>query len=152
MPRKRSLEDDLRELREERAEREKQGKLPREIERHHRFPPNEDPFDEDAHPDSGWLYANKGWDVTGLPPAGPPILGTSGPDSGMPCQVKGCNHQLRIIQEFRPGDILEFVEGNQHKRIVVKGDVGICILADPNGHQVQMRSDALPRRTSLILP
>ncbi len=152
MPPKRSLEDDLRELREERAEREKQGKLPREIDRHHRFPFNERPDDPDADPASGWVYANRGYEVTGLSPAGPPILGTGGPDSGMPCQVTGCNHQLRIIQEFRPGDILSYMEGNGEKRVVVKGDVGICILACSNNHQVQMRSDCLPQRTSLILP
>lgn len=152
MPRDKSLEEDLRELREERAEKERLGKLPREIDRHHRFPFNERPDDDDAHPDSGWLYANRGWEVTGPPPAGPPILGRGGPDAGMPCQVRTCNHQLRIIQEFQPGDILELVEGNQRKRIIVKGDVGICVLACPNQHQVQMRSDALPQRTSLILP
>jgi hypothetical protein len=149
------LEEQLRELREERAEKERQGRLPREIDRHHRFPPNERPDDPDAHPDSGWLYANRGYEVVAPPPAGPAITGTGGPDSGMDCLVEGCSHRLRIIQEFQPGDILNYLEGNEERRVVVKGDVGICILACPTGlpsHVVQMRSDALPRRTSLILP
>jgi len=73
----------------------------------------------------------------------------------MDCLVPGCSHRLRIIQEIQPGDILSYLEGNEEKKVVVKGDVGICILACPTGlpnHLVQMRSDCLPRRTSLILP
>lgn len=155
MPPKKNLEEQFEELREERAEKARQGKLPREIDRHHRFPPNENPYDDDAHPGSGWLYANKGYEVVPLPPEGPAITGAGGPDSGMNCLVEGCPHRLRIIQEFQPGDILSYLEGDEEKKVVVKGDVGICILACPSGlpnHVVQMRSDCLPQRTSLILP
>lgn len=159
MPESRSLEEQFRELREERKEKERQGKLPREIDRHHRFPFNERPDDPDADPDSGWLYANRGYEVDPLPPDGPAITGNGGPDAGMNCPAcieVSVKNRLRIIQEFRPGDILNYLEGNEAKRVVVRGDVGICILACPTGlpnHVVQLRSDCLPRqRTSLILP
>lgn len=147
---KKSLEDDLRELREERAAAEKAGTLKREIDRHHKFPFNENPNDPDAHPDSGWLYAKT--ELEPVRPAGPPILGRGGPDAGLNCQIEGCPHRLRIIDEFRPGEILEYVSGGERQPVRVEGNVNILILACPNNHQVQMRSDCMPRASNLYLP
>ena len=150
---KRDLKKEFEELRRERAEREARGVLPRAIERQHKFPPNERPDDPDADPASGWLYANKGWEVVAPPPAGPTVdIGYGGADSGMDCFRGGCNQRLRIIDEFAPGDILSYMDGNEEKRVVVKGDVNILFLACSLGHKAQFRSDMLPNRTRLILP
>jgi len=150
MPPRKNLEDDLRELQRERAEREERGVLPRAIERHHRFRFGHDPNDDDATPASGWEYATV---VPGpRQPLGPPILGQGGPDSGLNCQVGGCKHRLRIIDEFGPGEILRYIANGEEQVSVVRGDVKICILACPNRHVTQMRSDCLPRSTNLLLP
>lgn len=149
MPRDKTLEEDLLELREERRLKEEQGTLPREIDRHHKFPFNEHPLDDDAHPDSGWLYATK--ELAPEEPGGPVIRPRGGPDAGMVCQIDGCEHRLRIVDEFSEGEILKHVEGGQEKVFV--NPVGVCILMCARDHMVQIRKDCLPGRSSgLWLP
>ena len=66
---------------------------------------------------------------------------------------RGCDNHLRIVDEYAPGEILEFVSGNETKRVIVEGDVNILILLCPCGAPpVQFRSDMLPNRTRLVLP
>ncbi len=150
MPRGKSLEEDLEELREERRRKEERGEtLPREIDPHFKWRFGHDPNDEDAHPESGWEYATI--DPASPPAAGPVILPHGGPDAGMVCQIKGCPHPLRIVDEFHPGEILSYVQDG--RKVTFKNPIGVCILMCPNGHQVQMRADMLPNRGSpLWLP
>ncbi len=147
MPIKRSLEEELRELKKERADRERRGVLPREIERQHKFPVNEWPGDDDAHPDSGWVYA-KEWTVDPIPPAGPVVTGHGGPRSGVPCQR--CGKDTYIVDELQPGEILEFAEGNKTKKMVVKDPDGIAMLACSSDHWMQWRVSMLPTKSHLL--
>lgn len=151
--RKRSLEEELRDLKAERLVKELAGTLPREIQRQHRFPVNEHPLDNDAHPDSGWLYV-KEWDYSSPGPTGPLIVPKRGPESGIPCQTPGCGQPTYIVDELHPGDILSYVgENGGEKRVLIKNPDGIAILMCHNDHEMQWRVSHLPSAFArLVLP
>lgn len=142
----------------ERAEEEHKRRNrpdPRAIRRQHRFPINQHPHDDDATPDSGWVYL-KIEPVTKTPPDDRPLL-KGGPESGLPCQCSKhphCDEMTRITAETSFWDIVSREES---------GIVGLDKLSEEKANELmnrkililtcpkcecsaQMLSDCVPRK------
>ena len=119
----------------------------REIDRHHHWSPGHDPADDDAHPDSGWLYVTKFIEAE-RPPEGPKIRGQSGPPAGMKCVAEeACQEEMYVLDSYTPQEALAHIEG-------IGGDFvfpavvedRMLALACSNGHSCTWKESLLPAR------
>lgn len=119
----------------------------REIDRKWKWSPGHDPRDDDAHPDSGWLYVNT-VEAEKPAPGGPKIEGQSGPPAGMKCVVETtCQAEMFILQSYTPQEMLAHIEG-------IGGDFvfpsivedRVLALACSNNHTCTWKESLLPSR------
>lgn len=132
---------------DERA-RDNQQRFDREIDRNFHWKTAHDPNDDDAWEGSGWEYAKV---VLEDPkPEGPPIVGTGGPEVGVPCLTRGCSQTLRLVQSHQPQEILGYLDTVD--LVIPKVEDRVVVLLCPNGcPPVQWRESLLPIKTRLGL-
>ena len=120
----------------------------REIDRHHHWKPGHDPSDDDAHPDSPWLYAKL--EEAPPPPEGPKINGTSGPPAGMKCVVvDSCQAPMYVLDSYTPQEALEHLDtvgGDFVFPKKIMDEDRMLALACSNGHTATFKESLLPAR------
>ncbi|OFW65583.1 MAG: hypothetical protein A2Y74_06985 [Actinobacteria bacterium RBG_13_63_9] len=118
----------------------------REIHRNWKWKLGHNPHDDDAHPDSGWLYAKIDPD-TSTPP-GFQITGRSGPPAGTKCMVHtSCQAEMYVVEGIEPREILQHLPGDV---VIPKVEDRILILVCSNGHKTQCRESLLPARQQAL--
>jgi hypothetical protein len=119
----------------------------REIKRNWKWSPGHNPRDDDAHPDSGWLYVDK-VEVEKPPPEGPKILGRSGPPAGMRCVVEeGCQADMFVLDSYTPQEALAHIEGVGGDFVYPTVDEDrMLAVACSAGHSCTWKESLLPAR------
>lgn len=131
---------------------------PRAIRRQHRFPFNQHPQDDDATPESGWIYYKIEPYTPTIPDDRKQFRG--GPESGLPCfcvHHPHCNEMTRIVEDMSawelvqrfhgPVDVINRLDASAIERYK---KMRIAILVCPKCEcTAQARLDLLPVRTRL---
>lgn len=119
----------------------------REIQRNWKWRAGHDPNDDDAHPDSGWLYVDK-VEEEKPPPGGPKIEGQSGPPAGMKCVVHAtCQAEMFILDSYTPQEMLAHIETPSGKLILPTiVEDRVLAIACSNGHTATWKESLLPSR------
>ncbi len=112
-----------------------------------RWKPGHDPNDDDAHPDSKWLYVTK-FDEIKPPPEGPKIRGQSGPPAGMKCIVhETCQEEMYVIDRYAPEEALAHIEGIGGDFVFPKVPEDYMVaLACSGGHTATFKESMLPAK------
>lgn len=126
---------------------------PRAIKRQHRWKFGHDPHDDDATPESDWVYAHLEQETQHIPDQRHLLKG--GPESGMPCPK--CQEIMRVAGSMTAKEILEQDEVEVvNKDLMNEADWErlskdvICVLVCPKcQHKMQMREEFLPRKRQM---